>query len=421
MNIGIVTVWFERGAGYVSRAYREMLEREHRVFVFARGGERYGRGDPGWDDADVTWSESVPGMMEHYIDYAAFARWVRRNRLDAVIFNEQHSWEVVVRARSLGIPLGSYVDFYTPETVPFFGLYDFLLCNTARHHGVFAWHPQALFIPWGTDLSVFRPLPRAEPGDGVTFFHSCGLSAWRKGTDLAVRAFQAVGGPARLVIHAQAPLASCFAWTTGDEAGETLRLVAQDPRIEVVEREVGAPGLYRMGEVYVYPTRLEGIGLTMAEACACGLPVIATDAAPMNELVRDGVNGRLVAVAREERRWDGYYWPMSICAVPNLTAAMQAYVDRRGELTRMRAEARAYAERHLDWKRNAAALPGRMSALRRVGAADDPGLRRRALAFDRARARYPWLPTGWECRLRTLGATRLKGLARRAFGRKSTG
>ena len=32
-----------------------------------------------------------------------------------------------------------------------------------------------------------------------------------------------------------------------------------------------------MGDVFVYPSRLEGIGLCVPEALACGLPVITTD------------------------------------------------------------------------------------------------------------------------------------------------
>ena len=37
MHIGIVTTWFERGAAYVSRQYRDALAGQHTVFIFARG------------------------------------------------------------------------------------------------------------------------------------------------------------------------------------------------------------------------------------------------------------------------------------------------------------------------------------------------------------------------------------------------
>jgi len=42
--------------------------------------------------------------------------------------------------------------------------------------------------------------------------------------------------------------------------------------------------------------------LCAPEALACGLPVITTDNAPMNEFVQDGVNGKLVKVKRFQKR-----------------------------------------------------------------------------------------------------------------------
>jgi len=351
MNIGIVTTWFERGAAYVSRAYMESLSRKHNVFIYARGGEKYAKGDPKWDKPYVTWDKPIPGKPYMYISPKQFQGWIQENDIRVVIFNEQHNWETILDVLRLDIIIGAYVDYYIPETVPFFWMYDFLLCNTKQHYSVFKNHPQAFFIPWGTDCHVFRPSHQSIKLREVRFFHSAGMIGvnYRKGTDILVRAFQKVTGAAKLIIHSQVPLNAY-----SEDVASTIR---RDDRIEFIEAEVGPPGLYHLGDVYVYPTRLEGIGLTIAEALASGLPVITTDAQPMNEFVVDGLNGRLVEVEESKERSDHYYWPEHICKEESLAKAMQFFVDNRDALSDYSFRAREYAQTYLDWQKNSCKLP----------------------------------------------------------------
>jgi glycosyltransferase involved in cell wall biosynthesis len=53
------------------------------------------------------------------------------------------------------------------------------------------------------------------------------------------------------------------------------------------------PELYRAADVFVFPTLVEGLGLVVLEAMACGLPVIVTARGP-DEVVRDGVDGYVI-------------------------------------------------------------------------------------------------------------------------------
>jgi glycosyltransferase involved in cell wall biosynthesis len=377
MNIGIVTTWFERGAAMVSRAYLETLSDEHSVFIYARGGEEQAIGDPHWDAPYVTWAKIPRYPQLGPIEWSDLRAWVSDRALDVIIFNEERQWDVILKARKLGPLIGAYVDYYTHETVPFFQLCDFLLCNTSRHYSVFGEHPQALYIPWGTDCGLFQPQERPEDQDGVVFFHSAGMGGvnLRKGTDILVRAFQNVTGAARLAIHSQVPV---------ERYGPVTEIIRADTRIEFIEATVGAPGLYHRGDVYVYPTRLEGIGLSVPEALACGLPVITTDCAPMNEFVQDGRTGVLVDVERYQEREDGYYWPESICSEDALVEAMQTYVDDPDLAAAHAAAARAYALQHLDWRKNSDELGTQLRSLGRHS--PRRSLVRRVRRYERVRA-----------------------------------
>ena len=60
------------------------------------------------------------------------------------------------------------------------------------------------------------------------------------------------------------------------------------------------PELMCQSALFVRPSSLEGMPLTVLEAMASGLPVVATPVGGTQELVDDGVHGRLVPVGDSE-------------------------------------------------------------------------------------------------------------------------
>ena len=349
MRIGIVSEWFDRGASYVSWLYRETLVMQgHEVFIYARGDSDPLSSDR-WVDPSVT--VGVPCRVRYAkgIDKRDFLSWLRQRELDWVLFNEQHWIPPVLWAREAGVRTAAYVDYYRLDTVADFQLYDLLICNTRRHLSAFPWHPNAVYVPWGTDTNQYRP----SDGDinELTFFHSCGWSPERKGTVQAIRVWSEMASESsRLVVHSQIDISDDLG-----RIGPQVQRLQRDGALQIITETVPPPGLYRLGHVYLYPTRLEGLGLSQYEALSCGLPLIVPDDAPMNE-VATPQSCRLVPLSGRTRRKDGYYWQMNSIADVDLAEAISYYVDQVENRHQWRLESRAHAQSHLDWYRNSSGL-----------------------------------------------------------------
>ena len=353
MNIGIVTTWFERGAAYVSKAYEQALSKEFNVYIYARGGEVCAKGDPVWDRPNVTFAPDWRSRI--YQGDSSMSRthlfsWIIQNKIKVILFNEQRDFSIVKDCSNFGLTVGAYIDYYKKETVDSFECFDFLLCNTKRHFSVFNWHKNCFFVQWGTDTKLFQPVINDLLKQETVFFHSAGYGGvnCRKGTDFLIKSFKKVKGPARLVIHSQVPVAKY-----GDEI---QKIIESDERIDFLQKTVSAPGLYHLGDVYVYPSKLEGIGLSVPEALSCGLPVIATDTAPMNEFVTPGYNGDLIKVIAYNKRSDNYYWPESVIDEDDLVCKMQNYIKKKDLIDIQKNNARESAVNYFDWSKNSVKL-----------------------------------------------------------------
>lgn len=149
-------------------------------------------------------------------------------------------------------------------------------------------------VPWSIPDSVQRDRD-ARLDDGVTFLVNAGLGGWRnrRGVDIALQAFAIARREikdARLVVKTIKPLARYVPDSLLDVPGLEV--------IEGIMSRGDLRTLHDQADAVLYPSRWEGLGLSLLEALYAGVPVIATDGWPMNEFVEHGHNGLLVPARR---------------------------------------------------------------------------------------------------------------------------
>lgn len=128
------------------------------------------------------------------------------------------------------------------------------------------------------DVEFFTP--GGERGD--YFLYAARLVGYKR-PDIAVDAF--AGLEHRLVVVGEGPLRAGL---------EQRRLPNVTFRDEVSADELR--GLYRGARAFLHPAK-EDFGIAMAEAQACGTPVIALDIGGARDIVADGVTGWLLPTA----------------------------------------------------------------------------------------------------------------------------
>jgi glycosyltransferase involved in cell wall biosynthesis len=112
--------------------------------------------------------------------------------------------------------------------------------------------------------------------------------------------------------------------------------------------------LLQRSDAHVYLTYPFVLSWSLREALACGCAVVAADVAPVREFVTDGVNGLLTPCLDP----------------PRLAARVLEVLEDRKLAARLRAGARAHAERHLDMKDHLAAYAAIVAEL--TGTAPTP-------------------------------------------------
>jgi glycosyltransferase involved in cell wall biosynthesis len=132
----------------------------------------------------------------------------------------------------------------------------------------------------GVDLSLFRPARHRRPGPPRILF--VGGDFERKGGGDLLDAMAGLPGPVELDLVTGTP-PSGLKGRPGVRVHRGLRPQSQ-PLIE----------LYRQADIFALPSRGDCFPQAVAEAMACGLPLVATDVGGVSGMVENAVTGYLV-------------------------------------------------------------------------------------------------------------------------------
>lgn len=147
------------------------------------------------------------------------------------------------------------------------------------------------YIPNGVHESFFTPREYSEKNGNRLLY----VGSWldRKGIYYLVDAFAAV---AKANHRISLTVAGCQAEAEvvknhfPSECRARLRVLPFVKRADM-------PALYASHDVFVFPSLMEGMPLTLLEAMASGMPVVSTWSSGMADVVEDGQNGLLVPAA----------------------------------------------------------------------------------------------------------------------------
>ncbi len=159
------------------------------------------------------------------------------------------------------------------------------------------------YLPNGVDTSIYKPVSQKQKSEiraalGLPQGYLClysGRLAPEKGLETLLQAWQAVSArhpQAHLLLLGSGPMQAALQAAAGERV--------------IFGGFVPDPCLYdQAADLFVLPSKTEGLSNAMLEAMSSGLPVLATRVGAAGELNADGRNGRLVAPGNADELTEG--------------------------------------------------------------------------------------------------------------------
>jgi glycosyltransferase involved in cell wall biosynthesis len=250
-------------------------------------------------------------------------RWAAltsRPQFDVNFFIESVFPEYLPQARVNGLFVNP--EWFRDSNLPHVGRLDVLLCKApSAVEAVKGLPARARSVGF---TSPDKRLPGFIREGPIHCLHLSGQSAV-KGTEAVVEAWSR---------HPEWPQLTVVRRAKRYGAGEAPPLPAL-PNVTYETDFVPEERLRRLQnecEIHVIPSLAEGYGHVIGEAMSCGVVVVTTDAAPMNELVRPD-RGLLVRVARSEKQYLSALNYVDVSDLESqLNTAFSMTPDRRREI-----------------------------------------------------------------------------------------
>ncbi len=167
----------------------------------------------------------------------------------------------------------------------------------------------------GIDTKLFTPAHGKRPSRGLNVLVAGNMTR-RKGADLISNIAKKL--EPGITIQCATGLRTL---RTAKAASPRIRLLGSIAYDEM-------PSVYRQADLLLFPTVREGFGLVVAEAMACGLPIVTSDCSSLPELVDHGKGGFLVRIGDTEAFAERIN---QLASSPNLRREMGQYNRAKAE------------------------------------------------------------------------------------------
>jgi glycosyltransferase involved in cell wall biosynthesis len=150
-------------------------------------------------------------------------------------------------------------------------------------------------IPYGAPIEYFQPAPKPDRTFRALFVGQVGA---RKGVHYLLQAWKKLRLPqAELMLVGF----NNFPQHWLDHLPSTVRYIPSVPHPQLNQ-------YYSSANVFVFPSLVEGFGLVLTEAMACGIPIITTPNTAGPDIITNGVEGFIIPIRDPEALQEKIEW-----------------------------------------------------------------------------------------------------------------